>query len=104
GRALDPLWEADEGSDALDLCRDRVEPLPGSVEKITAQQKVLRRVARDAELGQHNQLGTALASLLDRLRDQADVALDVAHGRVDLGECQAQVCCLSHGPKVWRRG
>ena len=99
-RPLDPLGEPDQGDDALDLGGDRVQALTDGCEEVAAQDEVLGRVAGDAELGQQDELRAALAGALDRLGDQAHVALDVAHGGVDLGERQAQIGRLGHIPSM----
>ena len=60
------------------------------LQEVPSQHEVLRRVAGDTELGQEHELSATVTSLVDRLRDQAHVALDVAHRRINLGEREAQ--------------
>jgi hypothetical protein len=98
--AVDAFREADEGGDALGLGCDVPERLADRLEEVGAQHQVLGRVAREAQLRQDHELGSGLAGARDRLGGEARVAVDVADGRVDLGECQAQCVGLRHGPSM----
>ena len=86
---LGALGKPDQGDDALDLGGQGHERLADGVEEVVAEQQVLGRIAREAELGQHDQVGSAVAGALDLPRDQALVALDVAHRGIDLRQGEA---------------
>ena len=51
-----------------------------------AEQQVLRRIARDRELREDDELGARGARLGDPRDDAVAVAVEVADGRVDLGQ------------------
>ena len=95
-----PLREPDHGDGALDRGPDRVDALANGGKEVPAQQQILGRVAGDAELGQNDQLRVRVGRSLDPAPRKLDVALDVAHGGVDLGERQAQMCRLCHIPSM----
>ena len=56
------------------------------------QVEVLGRIAGQAELGEDRQLGALACGAPDPLGDLGGVAVDVADGRVDLGQRYAQGC------------
>jgi hypothetical protein len=91
GGPFHPLGESDQRDGAGDLPRQVLDGPPDGVQEVAAQQKVLRRIAGQAELGQDGELGAGLGRPLDRFRCEGDVPLDVAHGRVQLGQGEAQV-------------
>ena len=51
-----------------------------------AEQEVLGRIARDRELGEDDELGAGGTRLGDPADDAVAVAVEVADGRVDLGQ------------------
>ena len=67
--------EADERRDPGRRGRDLVERPPGRAHEGRAQQQVLRRVARDRELGEEDELGACRARLLEPRQDQRPVSL-----------------------------
>ena len=80
----------------------RLERGPDRVEKVAAQEQVLGRVPREAELGQEDELGAGIARTPDRLRDQLRVAVDVTDGGIDLGEGEPEMNGFGHTPKYGR--
>ena len=59
-----------------------------------AQQEVLRRVARDGQLGQHDEVAGGGLRVADGGEDAIHVAVEVSDGGVDLGESDAKA---AHG-------
>ena len=57
------------------------------------EEEVLRRVARQAQLGERDQIDAERARPLDPIEHPAGVALDVADGDVELGQTDPE---LSH--------
>jgi hypothetical protein len=52
GGPLHALRKPDQRGDSLDVLREVVESLPHRVEEVPAKDQILRRVSREAELGQ----------------------------------------------------
>ena len=77
-------------ADERDDVRSRLRHLTGSVRSRAdeggAKQEILRRIARDRELREDDELGARVACLGDPPDDAVSVAVEVADGRVDLGE------------------
>ena len=99
--ALDLALGADEGrirevtverrcSDEDDGVRGRarhlVDRLARGVDEPGAQEQILRRVAGDGQLGQHDDVGGGSCRLPDRGHDPLDVPVEVAHDDVELRE------------------
>jgi hypothetical protein len=87
---LGALRVADDGDDPLGTRRELREAFVAGPQEVLLEQQVLGRVAGEHELAEEDELGAGVARLLDAARDLRDVALDVAHARVDLGEGDAQ--------------
>jgi len=51
-----------------------------------SQQQVLRRVARDRQLGERDDVGVGVPGALAVLDDLSGVSLEVTDRRIDLGE------------------
>ncbi len=81
-----PLREAHHGHDSPGLRREPLERDGRGVEEARLQQEVLRGVARERQLREHDQLGVALTGARGQVGDLGGVALDVAHLGVHLGE------------------
>src|SRR5919109_2775124 len=62
------------------------------------QKQVLGRVAREGEFREDHEIGALVARLRDALADLGRVALEVAHGRVDLRKRSFQEP-VAHGSK-----
>ena len=60
----------------------------GRADESGAQEEILRRVARDGELGKNDEVGPRRAGRVDAREDQGAVAVEVADDRIDLGESQ----------------
>ncbi len=77
--------------DERDDARGRLRHLPGSLRSRAdeggAEQEVLRRVARDRELREHDEVGARGARLGDPRDDAVTVPVEVADGRVELSQC-----------------
>ena len=97
---LAALREAEQHDDALGVGSDLVETLANRVEEVAPQDEVLRRIAGDAELREHDDLRAGLPRPVDRFRGQADVAVDVPDRGVDLGERETQIGGLRHKPSM----
>src|SRR3954469_21140158 len=89
---LTALGEADEGHQVavLGLARELLERGARAVHEVRLQEEVLGRVAGQGQLGEHDELRALVARAADPLLDLPGVALDVAHGGVDLGERDPQ--------------
>ena len=87
---LGALGVADDRDDPLHGLRDPRQRLLRRAQEVLLEQQVLRRVAGQHQLREHDQLGALVASALDVLGDLGGVALEVAHARVELGEREAQ--------------
>ena len=73
-------------------------------EEVVLQVEVLGRIARQAELGEEDGVGTLVAGTADPLVDQACIAVDVADGRVDLGERDPHLFRVRHVDQYGRGG
>ena len=84
------LGEADQGDDPGHAPRQLLEhrAIPG-LDEVALEVEVLGRVAGDAELGEDDEVGAALACPADPIGDLGRVAVDVPDGGVDLGERDA---------------
>ena len=80
------MRRADERDDARGRLRHLRGGLGGRADERGAEQEVLRRIARDRELGEHDELGARVARLGDPPDDAVAVAVEVADGRVDLSQ------------------
>ena len=80
------LGEPDQGDDALDAGRDLLDGEPVGLDEMALQVEVLGRVARHAELREDDEAGLLGAGATDPLGDLRRVGVDVADGRVDLGQ------------------
>ena len=68
--------------------RDLAGRARGRADERGAEQEVFRRIAGDRELGEDDEPGAGVAGLGDPRDDAVAVAVEVADGRVDLGERQ----------------
>ena len=66
--------------------RDLAGRRGGGADERGAEQEVLRRIAGDRELREDDELGAGVARLGDPPDDAVAVAVEVADGRVDLGQ------------------
>jgi len=78
--------EADDGGDAAQALDDALEGALVVEDEGAAQEEVLRRVARDSELREGDDVGARLARPQAELDYLGGVAFEVAYGGVDLGE------------------
>ncbi len=78
---------ADERRDAVHGFGDRVDRAPRSTHEAGAEEQVLSRIARHAELGKEDQIRVGAARLLEPVDDPGGVAVDVADDAIDLREC-----------------
>ncbi len=83
------VGEADEGDDVLRRRGDLLERLRGRADEPGPQEQILRRIARDRELGEEDQVGALVAGLGEAREDQVAVAVEVADDGVDLRERQS---------------
>ncbi len=79
-------WHADERDDAARLGRDALERVARGAHEAGPQQQVLRRVTRDRELGEDDEVGSGRPRLLDPGEDQFAVPVEVSDGGIDLRE------------------
>jgi len=86
GRALPGLGEADHGGDPGDLGGKLVDGAAVGLDEVALQVEVLGWVAGNAELREQHQIDPGVAGAADPLANLARIAVDVADGRVDLGE------------------
>ncbi len=93
--AGDRLGETDQRRDAADAEGELLDRALVGRDEVALQVEVLGRVAGDAELGEDRQLGALRFGAVDPLRDLRRVAVDVADGRVDLGQGYAHVSVLT---------
>ena len=77
---------ADERRDARRSLGDLARRPRGGADERGTEQEVFRRVAGDREFGKDDELGACVARLCDPPNDAVAVAVEVADGRVDLGE------------------
>ena len=84
--AGDRLGEADQGDDLADVAGELLDRPAVRLDEVALQVEVLGGVARQAELGEDHQLGSLGAGAADPLGDLRCVAVEVADGRVDLGQ------------------
>ena len=63
-----------------------------------AQGEVLHRVAGQRHLAEHHQMGAGFGGLPAAGGDDRGITLDVAHGRVHLGQSQTKRRHVSHHP------
>ena len=76
----------DERDDASRLLRDLGEGLLRGVDEARPQEQVFRRVARDRKLGEEDDVGAGVTRLGHTRQDQLAVSVEIADGRVDLGQ------------------
>ena len=76
----------DERDDARGRLRHLTCRLRSRTDERGAEQEVLRRIAGDRELREHNEVGAGDARLSDPRDDAVTVAVEVADGRVDLSQ------------------
>ena len=86
------LGEADQDDHPAHLRRDLLDRPPVGLDEVPLQVEVLGGIARHAELGEDRQVGALRAGAADPLGHLGGVAVDVADGRVDLGQCYAHAC------------
>ena len=84
--AGDRLGEADQRDHLADALRQLLDRPAVGLDEVALQVEVLGRVAGHAELGEDRQVGALVAGPADPGGDLRGVAVDVADGRVDLGE------------------
>ena len=77
---------ADERDDPAGRLRELLDRPPRCAHEAGPQQQVLRRVARDDELGEEDEVGVRVAGLRHPLDDLCGVAVDVPDDAIDLGE------------------
>ena len=71
-------------------CRQQIaQGRAGCGNEIGLEQQVLGWIAGDDQLGEENEVGALLAGFLQPVADFLCVALDIAHGNVDLGQGKA---------------
>ena len=75
-----------------------IDGTPVGVDEVALQVEVLGRIAGNAELREDDQVDPSVAGAPDPLPDLARIAVDVADGRVDLGEPKADLRCSCH---IW---
>ena len=80
------LCESHQCGDPLGLLRERGERDHVGAGEVRLQVEVLRRVAGQAELAEDDQIRICVSGALGPPGDQLGVAVDVADGRIDLGE------------------
>ncbi len=86
--ALRPAHDRDES--LRGLCGEIADRVAAVLQEPLAEQEVLRRVARDRELREDRDASARGGRLAHGCGDPLGVAVDVADGRVDLAERQAQ--------------
>ena len=84
------LGKPDQRDHVAHLGRDLVDRPPPGGEEVGLEQEILGRVAVHGELGEDRDLGAGRARAVQRVDDRGLVAIDVADGRVDLGERDPQ--------------
>ena len=77
---------ADERHRAGTRPRDLLDRVARCADEPGPEQQVLRRVPRDGELRENDEVGPGARCLVDRFDDAADVAVEVADDDVQLGE------------------
>ena len=81
----------DEGGHPGGCRRDLFERTPRRAQERGPQEQILRRVTGDAELGQEQEIGRLRPSLLEPCQHECPVSVEVADGRVDLGQCDSHL-------------
>ena len=84
------LDEADDGGTALRRRRDLLEGEEVARDEARLEQEVLRRIAREDELGEHRQVRARRLGLGQLSDDLLGIALEVADGDVQLAQGDAQ--------------
>jgi hypothetical protein len=82
-----PISEAHHRSDSLHLPGNPVQRGQVVGNELRAEQQVLRRVSRQGELGKDDQIGSGLASGCYPMEDKSRVPVEIADGRINLGQC-----------------
>src|SRR5262249_34420933 len=67
----------------------------GRADEAGPEQEVFRRVARDGELGEEDEVGAMGLRLLEAAENQVPVVVEVADHRVDLGEREPHTLSLA---------
>jgi hypothetical protein len=79
--------EANDGGDAADGIDDTLEGALVIEDEGAPQEQVLRRVARQRQLREGDDLGAKVAGAASVVDDLRGVAFKITDSRVDLGEC-----------------
>jgi hypothetical protein len=83
------VGRADEGDDPACLPRHLLERRGGRAHESWPEEQVLRRIARDRQLGEEDEVGAGGPGLGGAAEDPVAVAGEVADDGVDLGESEA---------------
>ncbi len=91
------IGEAHHYGDLLGGLHHLAHGLDVALDEVGLEEEVLRRIAGDDELGEGHQVGAQLPGAGHEVKNPGGVALQVAHGGVDLGHGQAQG---AHGESI----
>ena len=94
------VGEADERDQAACGGGELVQARLGGTDEAGSQEEILRRVARDGELREEDEVGAAGARLVETLEDPAPVPVEVADDRVHLHERESQGFAYSRKPSL----
>ena len=83
------VGEADERGKPARVAGELAQGLRRGTDEARPQQQVLRRVAGDRQLGEEDEVSPGGARLVQALEDLFAVAVEIADGRVDLGESES---------------
>ncbi len=87
GTLLRPGRADQQGRTAVGrISGQRLDGAPAILLKRRFQHQVLRRIAADHQFGEQHQVGAGLGSARSGLADQSEIALDVSHRRIGLGD------------------
>ena len=99
--------ETDEhgGAAILGVARERLASLARRLLQSGLQHQVLDGIAGEEELGEGNEIGARPCGLRARLAGSPQIALDIAHHRVELRERELELVLdrMSHGRNLERK-
>ena len=80
------VHEANHGGDPFHLPDDPVQDREVVGDELGAQQEVFRRIARDGQFREHDQIGLRRPGRIQSFEHQSGIAVEVADGRVHLSQ------------------